>query len=392
MSRLVNQIDLLFYDNFFKMYNITFFLTGGACRTRVNKHLAVRYTTLSQAEESLQIDYMSNDFGCYNTECKSPSPKPTTSIDELLSTLSPVFKSSPIPEQENKAPQYVGDVVQTFLKCFQGSMSSRLKMQIMNYIFKLVLVDIGGMEYLNYVSPDFLNICFSSMKTLQEEKKHNLILELGKCFERTDVNRRCRMPLDRMPFGLLDYNIRFFASNRTNALGYEEHYGSWLDTMFSQFGHKWLCLHRGPAWQYEVDEADVKADANTAVKDNGDASTAIEDTVDANDETRLNSLMEKALQQSGIDLNTYDGDVNYLHAAENMFQQSSLQDVDYDESLETLESPFAELESSLAEFTLSSGSSLESSSSMNVGENSRLCVSGNALLYNYLAKVTFRIV
>ena len=113
----MNQIDLLFYDNFFKMYNITFFLTGGACRTRVNKHLAVRYTTLSQAEESLQIDYMSNDFGCYNTECKSPSPKPTTSIDELLSTLSPVFKSSPIPEQENKAPQYVGDVVQTFLKC-----------------------------------------------------------------------------------------------------------------------------------------------------------------------------------------------------------------------------------------------------------------------------------
>jgi hypothetical protein len=195
-----------------------------------------------------------------------------------------------------------------------------------------------------------------------------------------------------MPFGLLDYNIRFFASNRTNALGYEEHYGSWLDTMFSQFGHEWLCLHRGPALQYEVDEADVKADANTAVKDNGDASTAVEDTVDANDETRLNSLMEKALQQSGIDLNTYDGDVNYLHAAENMFQQSSLQDVDYDESLETLESSIAELESSLAEFTLSSGSSLESSSSMNVGENSRLCVSGNALLYNYLAKVTFRIV
>jgi hypothetical protein len=61
--------------------------------------------------------------------------------------------------------------------------------------------------------------------------------------------------------------------------------------------------------------------------------------------------------------------------------------VDYNESLETLESSLTELESSLAEFTLSSGSSLESSSSMNVGENSRICVSGNALLYNYLAKV-----
>ena len=84
--------------------------------------------------------------------------------------------------------------------------------------------------------------------------------------------------------------------------------------------------------------------------------------------------MEKAHQQSGIDLNTYDGDINYLHGKENIFQQSSLQDVDYDESLETLESSFTQLESSLAEFTLSSGSSLESSSSMNVGENSRICV------------------
>lgn len=33
----------------------------------------------------------------------------------------------------------------------------------------------------------------------------------------------------------------------------EEHYASWLETMLSQFGHKWLCLHRGPVWQYEVE-------------------------------------------------------------------------------------------------------------------------------------------
>lgn len=77
------------------------------------------------------------------------------------------------------------------------------------------------------------------------------------------------MPLDRMPFGLLDINIHFFLSNRTNAIGCEEHYGSWLDTMFAQFGHKWLCLHSAPAWQHKVDEADLKADVNNAVKDVG---------------------------------------------------------------------------------------------------------------------------
>lgn len=36
-------------------------------------------------------------------------------------------------------------------------------------------------------------------------------------------------------------------------LGIEEHYVSWLATMFSHFGHKWLCLYRGPAWQYEIE-------------------------------------------------------------------------------------------------------------------------------------------
>lgn len=345
-------------------------MTGGACRTRVIKHLAIRYTTLSQAEESLHIDYMSNNFGCHNTESKASTPKTAISIDDLLSTLSPVFKSSPLPKQENSAPHCVGDIVQTFLKCFKGSMSSRLKKQIMNYIFKLVLVDIGGLEYFNYVSPDFLNICVNSMKTLHEEKKHNLILELGKCFERKDVNSQCRMPLDRMPFGLLDYNIRFFASNQTNALGYEEHYGSWLDTMFAQFGHKWLCLHRGPAWQYEVDEADLKADVNTAVKDIGNPSTVVEDAADTTDETGMNSIMEKALWQSGIDIENYEGD---LHAVENMFQQSLFQcDVGYEESIKALES-------SLADFTLSNTSSF------------RMCVSGNAFSRLVIDSVNLRI-
>ncbi len=50
---------------------------------------------------------------------------------------------------------------------------------------------------------------------------------------------------------MIDYNIRFFASSQTRKPGYEEHYASWLETMLAQFGHKWLCLHRGPVWQYE---------------------------------------------------------------------------------------------------------------------------------------------
>jgi len=87
------------------------------------------------------------------------------------------------------------------------------------------------------------------METLYKGGKHNLIYSLSKCFEGPTP----RMDLNRMPYGLLDYNIRFFACNRTQKLGMEEHYASWFETMFSQFGHKWLYLHRGPVWQCEVE-------------------------------------------------------------------------------------------------------------------------------------------
>lgn len=72
------------------------------------------------------------------------------------------------------------------------------------------------------------------METLYKGGKHNLIYSLSKCFE----GPAPRMDLNHMPYGLLDYNIRFFACNRTQKLGMEEHYTSWLETMFSQFGHK----------------------------------------------------------------------------------------------------------------------------------------------------------
>ncbi len=80
----------------------------------------------------------------------------------------PCFKSSPIPKEENVHPHYVGDCIQEFLSCFKASMSSRLKMQVMNYIFKLIIVDLGGMDYLNCNSRLSKNmfqcntICFSA--------------------------------------------------------------------------------------------------------------------------------------------------------------------------------------------------------------------------------------
>ena len=65
---------------------------------------------------------------------------------------------------------------------------------------------------------------------------------LCKCFEQVDSNRT-RISLDKMPCGLIDYKIRFFANKFTQKLGMEEHYAAWTETMFAHFGHKWIALH-----------------------------------------------------------------------------------------------------------------------------------------------------
>ena len=106
------------------------------------------------------------------------------------------------------------------------------------------------------------------------------------------------MPLDRMPFGLIDYNIRFFASSKTQKLGMEKHYSSWLQTMFSQFGHKWLCLHRGPAEQYDEDPMPVQSVQNTLDHSSG-----------ADNEEEID-IIQSALQQSSLSLDLEESSVS----------------------------------------------------------------------------------
>ena len=107
------------------------------------------------------------------------------------------------------------------------------------------------MPFFQFIQPDFSELSLNAMKTHFEEEKKNLVHSISKCFERRECGSETRMPLDRMPFGLVDYNLRFFAANRTHKLGMEEHNAQWSETMFSHFGHKWAALHRGPCWQYE---------------------------------------------------------------------------------------------------------------------------------------------
>lgn len=264
---------------------------GGSCRTRVTKFLAREFKTLSEAEEALQIDYVRSSVAfeersIFEERARS-TPKKTVLVDDAC--LSPIFSCSP----SKGAEQSVGDVVRQFLMYFKSSMSSRLRTQLLQHIFKLSVLQEHGIDFFKFINSDFLNVSLGAMKTLFTEKKHNLIYDLSRCFNGLTT----RMPLDRMPFGLIDYNIRFFASNKTQKLGMEDHYSSWLQTMFSQFGHKWLCLHRGPAWQYDEDPMPVQSVQNTL----DHSSAADNEEID---------IIQSALQQSSLSLDLEESSVS----------------------------------------------------------------------------------
>lgn len=235
-----------------------------------------KFKSLSEAEEALNIDYVLESG---NSEETCDNTQPPRLIPEDVS-LSPIFSCSPSKYTQPPQSRSVGDVVKEFLSFFKSSMSMRLKSQILNHLFKVTLVEDGGLDFFKFVKSDFLLSSVKAMETLYKGGKHNLIYSLSKCFE----GPAPRMYLNRMPYGLLDYNIRFFACNRTQKLGMEEHYASWLETMFSQFGHKWLCLHRGPVWQYEV-EPQAAEHVNVDEADSSDM-----------------DIIESALQQSSLSL------------------------------------------------------------------------------------------
>lgn len=129
----------------------------------------------------------------------------------------------------------LGDTVKNFIDAFQNKMTWRLKKQVLNCLFQDYVTDYGGVNFFSFVKHDFIDVSLCAMKTLFDEGKHNLLHCMSGCFQRADSQQETRMPLDQMPFGLIDYNLRFFSSNSSQKLGIEEHYLSWLETMFCPF-------------------------------------------------------------------------------------------------------------------------------------------------------------
>ena len=167
-------------------------------------------------------------------------------------SLSPLFKASPsINSLRNESP--LGEVIPQFLSLFKGQMSRKMQGQLVNHLFKLPVEQNYGLSFLHFLHGDCMDVILNGVLQLQKAGKENLIYQLARVFSEN------RMDMARMPFGLIDYNIRFFSADTTVRLKMEEHYVLWQETMFAHVGHKWVALNRGPMWQYEEEEEEVES-------------------------------------------------------------------------------------------------------------------------------------
>ena len=244
------------------------FCTGNACRHQVNSFLRKKYATLEEAEEDLQVNYFSGGLQSTSLASKANGHGSVTSTPQSMSKnntpLSPVFAHSPHANSANPETCH-GDTIAKVVRLLMV-MSSRTRRDLLQNLFWQYMSLELGSDLREFVPSDFIELCCKGINTLNLNGKENIIYYLAKGLgtPRQDGSGP-RLPIDRMPFGLLSYNIRYFAMETVNNISADSHYLQWETTMFSNFGHKWICLQRGPGFAYLDDAGENSLDSPSPI-------------------------------------------------------------------------------------------------------------------------------
>ncbi|CAH3163834.1 unnamed protein product [Porites lobata] len=224
--------------------------SGSACRYQVNSFLRKRYATLEEAEDDLQVNYFSGGLQDIHYENSSTltSPGNVNSTPQAMleknTPLSPILAHSPHANSTNHETYNHGDTIAKFM-----------------------FLELDH-DFRAFIPSDFIKLCCKGINVLHSNGKENVLYYLarGLGMSRKDGSGP-RLPIDKMPFGLLSYNIRYFAMDTVNNISSDPHFVEWETTMFSNFGHKWICLQRGPGFAYDetvVDDSSAAACNSTS--------------------------------------------------------------------------------------------------------------------------------
>ena len=133
------------------------------------KSLAKEYQTLSDAEKDFEIDYVLDSV---NSIIPVPS-SPDAVFNNYNDNLSPIFRESPCKDSAKNIRGTLGDIIQNVITSFKSSMSQRLKEQLLNYLYKLFVIEFGGIDLFKFVQIHFLDKkfkCHENTATRRQEK------------------------------------------------------------------------------------------------------------------------------------------------------------------------------------------------------------------------------
>ena len=174
---------------------------------------------MEEAEDDLGINYFSGGLE-QNAACETAQPAPgktpstPTASRECQTPLSPVFSDSP--HYTSSEQTCYGDVVTKLLKLL-STMTGKFSSAVMQTLFWYYLFSQYGDVLKKFVPSDFVDLCCKGIHVLYQNEKDNILYYLAKGLgtSRADGTGP-RLPIDRMPFGLLSYNIRYFALDYVN--------------------------------------------------------------------------------------------------------------------------------------------------------------------------------
>lgn len=230
-------------------------LIGSACRSKVTKKLSAQYRSVDEAEEKLGINYFGDD------KLSSPNDSSLRESHSSLIHASPVH--NPIPKKILPG-NFLESVIEQFKK-----LSPCQRLQLLSQLYEEVATQDFSKDLKWFIPKDYVKLSLHGMQNLQSKGKSNTIFHLCKCIgEVRPDGSTTRMPIMRMPFGLISYNCEFFSREDVTNLHASEDYIQWMETMYAHFGNKWACLHNGPMWSYDKDENDEETRDSDSINEN----------------------------------------------------------------------------------------------------------------------------
>lgn len=189
------------------------------------------YKTVEEAEgfHGLDVESYLNDV---SASASTSTNEPSLRLDEVLASSIKSLTQHQLEELVLKALLAVKDKTSLVLKVLsevnfssdtRKELISRLY-QPLDFVNKMSLVDKHFLDAavsqgIDTNPADFASLSLGAMKVLQDNGKPNLIHTWSKCV--LGENGKPLIPIHRMPFGLLQYQMQFFACTNVMQVTYK---------------------------------------------------------------------------------------------------------------------------------------------------------------------------